>query len=166
MPRSIDGRLATLAAAAAAALLAALALQFLGGLPPCPFCVYQRYPYLVVIAVCLLGWWLGRPRLALAIAAAALAVDAGLAAYHVAIEQGWVALPESCAAVGHATTIEELRQQLQAAPAHCDQVSFQFLGLSLAAWNLGYAALLFLLAVAMLMRGGSATEQDGYPRVA
>ena len=166
MPRPVDGRLLTLAVAAAAALLAALALQTIGGLPPCPFCIYQRYPYLVVIAACLLGWWLDRPRLGLALATLALLVDAGLATYHVAIEQGWVALPESCAAVGKATTIEELRRQLAAAPARCDQVGFTFLGLSLAAWNLIYAAGLSVLAIAMLLRRPSAAEQDGYPRVA
>ena len=37
---------------------AALALQFLGGLPPCPFCVYQRYPYLVVHRGRRAGLWL------------------------------------------------------------------------------------------------------------
>ena len=100
MPPSTDRYLFFLVVAAAAALAAALALQFLGGLPPCPFCVYQRYPYLVVIAVGALGLWLRRPRLALALAALALAVNVGLAAYHVGIEQGWLALPEGCAAVG------------------------------------------------------------------
>ncbi len=166
MVRPIDDRLLILAAAAAAALLVALALQLIGGLPPCPFCIYQRYPYLVVILVCLLGWWLGRPRLTLALAALALLADAGLATYHVAIEQGWVGLPESCAAVGKATTIEELRRQIQAAPARCDQVGFTFLGLSLAAWNLLYAAGLTVLAVAMLLRRPSAAQQDRYPRAA
>jgi disulfide bond formation protein DsbB len=165
MAHPIDGRLLTLAAASAAALLAALALQFIGGLPPCPFCIYQRYPDLVVIVVCLIGWWLERPRLAIALAALALLVDTSLAAYHVAIEQGWVGLPESCAAVGKASTIEELRRQLQAAPARCDQVGFTFLGLSLAAWNLLYAAGLALLAVAMLLRP-SAAQQDRYPSAA
>lgn len=166
MARPIDGRLLTLAAASAAALLAALALQFIGGLPPCPFCIYQRYPYLVVILVCLIGWRLERPRLAIVLAALALLVDTGLAAYHVAIEQGWVGLPESCAAVGQASTIEELRRQIAAAPARCDQVGFTFLGLSLAAWNLLYAAGLTVLAVAMLLRRPSAAQKDRYPRVA
>ena len=146
MPPSTDRYLSFLVGAAAAALAAALALQFLGGLPPCPFCIYQRYPYLVVIVVCALGLWLRRPRLALALAALALAVNVGLAAYHVGIEQGWLALPEGCAAAGRATTIEELRLQLQTAPARCDQVAFTFAGLSLAAWNAIYAAALLLIA--------------------
>jgi disulfide bond formation protein DsbB len=141
-----------LALAAAAALLAALALQFLGGLPPCPFCVYQRYPYLMVVAVGALGIWLRRPRLALVLIALALAVDVGIAAYHVGIEEGWFALPEGCATTGTATTIEELRRQLEAAPARCDQVPFTFAGLSLAAWNTLYAALLLAFAIWALVR--------------
>jgi disulfide bond formation protein DsbB len=165
--QSADRMLLFLGAAALAALVAALALQFLGSLPPCPFCVYQRYPYLVVIAACALGVWLRRPRLALALAAIALATNVGLAAYHVGIEQGWLALPETCTARGRATTIEELRRQLQAAPARCDQVSFTLLGLSLAAWNGVYALGLSALAAWALLTGrGSAAEQHRHPRAA
>ena len=156
MTRTDDRLLLLLAVAAAAALAAALGLQFLGGLPPCPFCVYQRYPYLVVIAAGALGLWLGRPRLALAIVALALAVDVGLAAYHVGIEQGWFALPEGCAATGTATTIEDLRRQLEQAPARCDQVPFTFAGLSLAAWNGIYAAGLLAVALWGLVRRSAA----------
>ncbi len=142
--------------AAVAALVAALGLQFLGGLPPCPFCVYQRYPYLVVIAVGVLGIWLRRPGPALALIALALAVNIGIAAYHVGIEEGWLALPEGCAAAGNATTIEELRRQLEAAPARCDQVPFTFAGLSLAAWNAIYAAGLLAVAAWALTRRSAA----------
>ena len=102
---------------------------------PATLCIYERYPYLVVLAACGLGLWLGRPRLALAVAALALAVNVGLAGYHVGVEQGWLALPQSCAAVGEAVTIEELQAQLEAAPARCDQVPLTVAGLSLAAWN-------------------------------
>ncbi len=142
--------------AAATALLVALALQFVGGLPPCPFCVYQRYPYLVVIAVGALGIWLRRPRLALALIGLALAVNVAVAAYHVGIEEGWFALPEGCAATGAATTIEELRRQLENAPSRCDQVAFTFAGLSLAAWNALYAALLLMVALWGLLRRSAA----------
>jgi disulfide bond formation protein DsbB len=165
MPQAIDRRLIILVAAAAAALGAALALQFLGGLPPCPFCVYQRYPYLVVIAAGALGVWLRRPRPALALIALALAANVGIAAYHVGIEQGWLALPEGCAAAWRATTVEELRQQLEAAPARCDQVAFTFAGLSLAAWNAVYAAAMLAFALWALAMG-SAAQQDRQARAA
>lgn len=165
MPSWADWRVLLLVAAAAAALLAALALQFLGGLAPCPFCVYQRYPYLVVIAAGALGLWLRRPNPALALMALALAVNVGIAGYHVGIEQGWLALPESCSPAWRATTVEELRQQLAAAPARCDQVGFTVAGLSLAAWNAVYAAGLLVFA-GWAMRPGSAAEKDRHPRVA
>lgn len=165
MPSRADWRVLFLVAAAAAALLAALALQFLGGLAPCPFCVYQRYPYLVVMAAGALGLWLRRPNPALAVMALALAVNVAIAGYHVGIEQGWLALPEGCSPTWRATTVEELRQQLEAAPARCDQVGFTVAGLSLAAWNAVYAAGLLVFA-AWAMRPGSAAEKDRHPRIA
>jgi len=127
----------SLALALIAALLLAtvLALQYLAGLAPCPLCVWQRYPHLAVAALGLIGWrW--RPRAILALIALVLLVGAGIAAYHVGVEQGWVALPGGCAAGQDASTVEELRQLLADAPPACDQVSFTLLGLSLAGWNL------------------------------
>lgn len=165
MAQHIDWRLLVLVVASAAALAAALALQFFGGLPPCTFCVYQRYPYIAVIAAGALGIWLRRPRLTLALVALALAVNVAIAAYHIGIEEGWFALPEGCAADWRATTVEELRQQLENAPARCDQVAFKFASLSLAAWNAIYAAALLAFA-AWALTTGSAAEQDRHPRAA
>jgi disulfide bond formation protein DsbB len=123
-----------LAAAATAILLTALGLQYLGGLPPCHLCVLQRYPFAALIAVGILGWY-WQPRLMLALAALVLLTSAGLAGYHLGVEQGWWALPAGCTAGGDARSIEELRRMLTEAPPTCDQMSFTFLGLSLAAWN-------------------------------
>lgn len=144
-----------LAVAAGAALAGALALQFVGGFAPCHLCILERYPYLVVLAACGAGALLGRPKLALAVAAVAMAVDVGLATYHVGVEQGWFALPESCLAAGRATSLDDLRAQLAAAPARCDEVPLTVLGLSLAAWNGVYAALLLVAALVGLRRSFS-----------
>jgi disulfide bond formation protein DsbB len=132
-----------LAIAAALILAAVFAFQYLGGAAPCPLCIWQRYPYGLLIALGVIGvFWQPRPMLALG--ALVLLVGAGLAGYHYGIEQGWLALPAGCVAGGEATSIEELRQMLREAPPACDQVQFTVLGLSLAAWNvlasLGLAA--------------------------
>jgi disulfide bond formation protein DsbB len=84
----------------------------------------------------------GRPRLGLVLSGLLLLGNGGLSAYHVAVEQGWTALPASCVAGGTARTIEELRAELANAAPTCDQVSVTFLGISLAAWNLLFAAAL------------------------
>jgi disulfide bond formation protein DsbB len=132
-----------LAIAAALILAAVFAFQYLGGAAPCPLCIWQRYPYGLLIALGVIGvFWQPRPMLALGVLV--LLVGAGLAGYHYGIEQGWLALPAGCVAGGEATSIEELRQMLREAPPACDQVQFTVLGLSLAAWNvlasLGLAA--------------------------
>jgi disulfide bond formation protein DsbB len=127
------------------ALLVAWTLQYGFGFAPCHLCLLERWPYWIVIGVTALGFLIGRPRAALGLAALALLGGAVLAGFHVGVEQGVFALPESCLSTGKAQSIEDLRRQLMAARPTCDQAAAGFLGLSLAAWNglysLGLAAL-------------------------
>lgn len=129
-----------LAAAALLALATAFTLQYGLGFAPCHLCVLERWPWAAVAASAATGLVLGRTRIAAALALVALVAGTGMSAYHVSVEQGWIALPSSCVAGGSATSIDELRAQLSSAAPTCDQVSAAFLGLSLAAWN-GIASL-------------------------
>ncbi len=124
-----------LAFVAADILLIVFALQYFADLQPCRMCIWQRWPFAALIVLGLAGaFW--KPRLALGLSVPLLLLSAGLAGYHVAVEQGWLALPAGCAAGGEATTVEELKALLAEAPPSCDQVGFTLLGLSLAGWNL------------------------------
>lgn len=148
-----------LAVIAALLLATVLALQYLAGLAPCPLCIWQRYPHLAVVVLGLIGWrW--RPRAMLGLIALVLLVGAGIAAYHVGVEQGWVALPAGCAAGQGATSVEELRQMLADAPPACDQVGFTLLGLSLAGWNLLGSLVLAGYAAAAALGFGRRDAQD------
>jgi disulfide bond formation protein DsbB len=142
-----------LALASAAVLLSALGLQYLGGLPPCRLCIWQRWPYVALIVLGLVGWRV-YPRAALALATLVLAVGAGLAVYHIGIEQGWWALPAGCVAGQDAESIEDLKRMLAEAPPTCDQVSFTLLGLSLAGWNLVASLALAAFTLAASLSGG------------
>lgn len=123
-----------LAFIAADILLIVFALQYVADLAPCRMCIWQRWPFAILIVVGLAGaFW--KPRLVLGLAVPLLLVSAGLAGYHVAVEQGWIALPAGCAAGDEATSVEELKALLANAPPSCDQVGFMLLGLSLAGWN-------------------------------
>jgi disulfide bond formation protein DsbB len=148
-----------LALASAAILLAALALQYLGGLPPCPLCIWQRWPYVALIALGVAGWrW--HPRAMLGVATLVLLASAGLAAYHVGIEQGWWALPAGCVAGAGADSVEDLKRLLAEAPPACDQVSFTLLGLSLAGWNLIGSLVLAGIAAWAALRPTGRTEAE------
>lgn len=128
------------------ALASALVLQFVFGFAPCNLCLWERWPYLVAATAGIGAIIVDTPRPALAAMALILLAGTVLAAYHVGVEQGVFALPEGCASSGRAQSIDELRQLLIHAPPRCDQVSAQFLGLSLAAWNLVLSGFLTLAA--------------------
>jgi len=135
-------RFAVLVLAASLLVLgAALLSQYWGGLVPCELCLVQRWPWRAAIVLAALAW-LGGERISLTAAALALAlvffVSAGLGFYHVGVEQHWFAGPTACTATAGATakTIEELRQQLLAAPVvMCDRVQWSLFGVSLAGFN-------------------------------
>ena len=140
-----------LAVASVAILLSVLGFQYLGGAAPCQLCVWQRYPYGVLIVLGVIGYF-WQPRLMLGLGVLVLLIGAGLAGYHYGVEEGWFALPAGCAAGGDATSVEELRRMLSEAPPACDQVQFSVFGWSLAAWNLVASLALAVFAGAAATR--------------
>ncbi len=145
--------LLALAALSASAVLAALGFQYLGGLQPCELCHWQRLPHAVVVVLGvggLLAPAQARPWI-LGLCAAALLAGAGLALYHVGVEQHWWQGTAACeGSLPSGATVAELRKALlDRPPARCDQVAWSFLGLSMAAWN-------GLLSLAGAAAGGAA----------
>jgi disulfide bond formation protein DsbB len=136
--------------ASAAVVGGALLSQYVGGLQPCELCLYQRWPYYGVILITLVAVAVGRSGLTgaiLALAALAFLIGAGLAFYHVGVEQHWFAGPTACTGGGAADdSLEDFRRRLLAQqPVACDQPQWTLFGVSLAGWNLlaslGLAAL-------------------------
>jgi disulfide bond formation protein DsbB len=132
-------------AASIAVLGAALLSQYVGGLRPCVLCLYQRVPYVLTIVLsglALAAFLAGRlrpvvARWVLGACAAVFLVGAGIAAYHVGVEQGWWAGTASCTGPDLNTmTLEQLREHLLAAPiVRCDEVAWSLFGISMAGYN-------------------------------
>ena len=127
------------AAGSAALLLGALAFQYLGGLAPCPLCIWQRWPHGIAIALglLLLAW----PERGLTLLGAlAMLAGAGIGLYHTGIERGWWPGPESCTgagtgALGGLSGDALLSLDAPTGLVMCDEVVWQMFGLSMASWN-------------------------------
>jgi len=144
----------------AALLVAAFAFQHLGGLAPCPMCVWQRWPHVAAVGLAAGAVWLGW-RWSAALGALALLGNAGLGLFHVGVEQRWWDGPTTCAAgpVGGLSTDALLAQILAAPVTRCDEVAWSWLGVSMAGWNaLASLALAGLFAAAFARWGGYASS--------
>jgi disulfide bond formation protein DsbB len=129
--------------ASAAILGTAFVSQYVGGLDPCILCLYQRIPYATTIALAIIGLSMSDNiqmiRIIHGMAAAVFLVGAGIAAYHVGVEQAWWAGTAECtgAAPSSAQTVDELRSQIMAAPgARCDEIAWSLFGISMSGYNL------------------------------
>jgi disulfide bond formation protein DsbB len=123
------------------ALAFAYMSQYLWGSIPCELCLLQRYPYMVVIVVALLGLWQKQfAGVRNVIIIAGFMLTAGIAAYHVGVEQGLIDAPESCtAASAIGASLEELKAAILNAPkVSCKDVGASFAGISMAGWNMVY----------------------------
>jgi disulfide bond formation protein DsbB len=146
---SVYGQVLVAGFGSALMLLAALGFQYLGGLAPCTFCVWQRWPHLAAVVLAGLAVTvLWRQRRVLAgLGGVAMLIGAGLAGYHVGVEQGWWQGLSTCTAPdpGAMSADQLLEQILQTPMVRCDEVAWRFVGLSMAAWNgilsIGLAAL-------------------------
>jgi disulfide bond formation protein DsbB len=132
-----------IAVASAAIVGSAIASQVWGGLLPCKLCLYQRVPYAFAIlaggaAAAVAG---PRPRAAALITRlclAAFVIGAGIAVYHVGVEQAWWESSSSCTGVpaGAAQTTDELRRLLETAPIiRCNEIQWSLFGVSMAGYN-------------------------------
>lgn len=145
-----------------AAILAAFYFQYVLKYLPCPLCYQQRIPYYVVVPLGLAVAFAavrGAPRglllAGLAVIAAALLLNAGIAVYHSGIEWKWWAGPSDCS--GPLTDFGragDLMRQLQTINVvRCDEAPWRFLGLSIAGWNFVIALTLALVAIRGLAAG-------------
>lgn len=119
-----------------ALLLAAFGFQVIGGLSPCPLCIWQRWPH--AIAVVLGFLILVFPfRWIAALGALTLFVGAGIGLYHAGIELKWWPGPDTCTApVAGDMDPGALLDQILAAPVVlCDEVAWSLFGVSMAGWN-------------------------------
>ncbi len=128
-------------AASVGALATAYTAELAFGLEPCILCLYQRIPYAVAGVLGLLALLLPRGRYrvwAVAGCGAAFIAGAGIAFYHVGVEQHWWMSAASCGGGGgpEPRTVEELRTLLLAKPPKgCDETDWTLFGLSMATYN-------------------------------
>jgi disulfide bond formation protein DsbB len=144
---------ALLLAGPAALLGGALAFQYIGGLAPCEMCMWQRWALVATLALALLGWAVGHARVVLALAALAVLAGAGIAAFHVGVEQHWWRGITACAAAPLAGTTAEVMSEIMAAPlVRCDAIAWSFFGISMAGWNALVSSVIGGLALWRLKR--------------
>ena len=136
------------------------------GYEPCDLCLQQRTPHWINMglgAFALLLIWRGFSRLApllLLAMAGALSVTAGIAGYHVGVEQKWWQGPTGCSAGGFDPnlSIEDMLAQIEGTTVvPCDQVTWSLFNISMAGYNFlisTTAALFALWALSRIMRHG------------
>ncbi len=124
------------AGGSAALMLGALAFQHWGGLAPCKMCIWQRYPHVVAIVVGAVALALPRAGLIL-LGALAAATTSAIGFYHVGVEQRWWEGPSTCTSGStQGLSADELLDQILSAPlVRCDDIAWDFLGISMAGWN-------------------------------
>jgi disulfide bond formation protein DsbB len=139
-------------AAAAVALLFVFLLQYGFDVQPCVLCLWQRVPYGAALLFSLTAY-MWQPygqnsRMMLALCGVAFVSGAGLSLFHTGVELHWWLGTSGCTVPPlHGTSAEDLRTELlHTVVARCDQISWTFVGLSLANWNLPLSLALALFS--------------------
>ena len=134
-----------LALAASLALILAYISQYIFDYQPCILCFYQRKPFFAVIAFAIIGLFFSKSqksqKITVFLCAISLLINCVIAFYHVGVEQKIFKGPSTCssASLEKITNLEDLKNAFAKTKSiRCDEPSFVFLKLSMAAWNFIY----------------------------
>lgn len=134
------------------ALAAAFGSEAFLGLEPCVLCIYQRYPYAIVIILSAIGFGTRKRVKAvvslLGLSSLSFFVNSAIAFYHTGVERKWwESHSESCTIFHFDNKEQSVLENILSTPmGRCDEIPWQdpLLGLSMANYNV---ALCLLLAV-------------------
>ncbi|WP_299428537.1 disulfide bond formation protein B [uncultured Shimia sp.] len=119
-----------------AMILGAWGFEFIGEMPPCKLCYYQRYPHWLATGAGLLAIFTGIG--VFAYLAAASAVTSGIVGlYHTGVERKWWEGPSTCTSsdVSNMSADDLFNQIMQAPLVRCDEIPWELFGLSMANYN-------------------------------
>lgn len=143
--------------ASVGALGFALISQFGFNLHPCVLCIYQRWPYVAVMAIAVLGLLLtksfGKRHWYDLLCALGFATTSGIGMFHVGVEQGWWEGLDGCVAdTSSVTSLSDLKAQIMSAPlVKCDEIPWELFGISMAGFNAIFACIMTLFMLRAFM---------------
>lgn len=143
---------------ALAALCVTWIAQYGFGLAPCELCYWQRYGYWAAIALGIVAILqpagTARRTAALWLLTLTFLAVAGVALFHVGVEQKWWEGTSACVGqIGTGMTPEELQQAIQNAPiVRCDEPAWIMFGISMAGYDVVYALLLAVFTLRGALR--------------
>jgi disulfide bond formation protein DsbB len=121
-----------------ALMLGALGSQYIGGLPPCEMCYWQRWPHEIAIVLALFAFAVrheGRQRLLVIAAALAILASGAIGAFHAGVEYGWWQGLTQCSRPPGADGGDFIKNIMASPLIRCDQAPWSLFGISLAGYN-------------------------------
>jgi disulfide bond formation protein DsbB len=141
-------------------LLGALGFQYLGRMPPCELCLWQRWPHVGAAVVGFGGPLLIRAGLlersvargVAGLAALLIAISGAIGVYHAGVEWHWWPGPQSCTGSAFRYTGGPL--DLNAPVVLCDIAAWRLFGISMAGYNALISFAVAAVGAALLARSG------------
>ena len=131
-------------------ILFALTSEYVFGFAPCSLCLIQRYPHIIVtITSVWLIFFRTQNVFLYPVNTLVMALSIILASYHVGVEQSIFQGPQSCSYSNLSLVSEKsaealLKEILNTSVVRCNEVTWSFMGLSMATWNLILSIALFI----------------------
>lgn len=143
-------------AVSALILIFVLTLEYGFDIKPCEWCIYERYPYIILLILNLVWIVFRLPgKVLYFLSSFLLAINVMLPFVHVLIEKGYIYV--KCSPLKHRGSLQEILNTLHNHTS-CAKAGWHFLGWSMAQWHL-----LFAGAILILYISGVSYVQKKYP---
>lgn len=133
------------------ALYSAYFVEYIMQINVCPLCVYQRFPYLLLIFISILATAGKNHKLYSRYIIFTLIVAITLAGYHIGIERGWFELSNLCkplVSLKDNISVHDFKKLLYTQKVSmCNKPALTVLGFSLTEWNLSLNFILLIFCI-------------------
>jgi disulfide bond formation protein DsbB len=142
-------------------LAGAYAFQYIGGLPPCEMCWWQRYAHFAAIPLALIAY-AARDRACISglfagFAGIAVGVSGLIGLFHAGVEYGWWEGLTTCSTSPAGGSATDLLNQIMASPiVRCDVAPWHLFGISMAGYNGLLSSAVALAILALLLKARKA----------